>query len=322
PSEIEEVILVGGQTRMPKIVERVKEYFGREPHQGVNPDEVVAVGAAVQAGVLSGEAQDVLLLDVTPLTLGIETLGGIRTPLIERNTTVPTGKSQIFSTAADSQTSVEINVLQGEREMASDNKPLGRFILDGIPPAPRGMPQVEVKFDIDSNGILNVSAKDKASGKEQSIKITGSTGLSKDEVEKMTVEAEKHAEEDRIKKEQVEARNLADNLCYTAEKSLKDASDKVSEDIKKEIEEKVKAIRDILATASAEELKTKTEDLSQSMQKIGEQLNKQQQDQPQAGGPQPGQGSGGGGRRSPEASAEGEEKKDDQEPQEGEIVKE
>ena len=270
PSEIEQVILVGGQTRMPKIVETVKEIFGREPHKGVNPDEVVAIGAAIQAGVLGGDVKDVLLLDVTPLTLGIETLGGIRTPLIERNTTVPTSKTQIFSTAADNQTSVEVNVLQGEREMAADNKSLGRFILDGIPPSPRGVPQVEVKFDIDANGILNVSAKDKATNKEQSIRITGSTGISKEEAEKMRQEAEKYAEEDRKRKEQVEARNIADTLCYTAERTLKDAGDKVSADLKKEVEEKVKALRSILATASTEDLKQKTEDLSQSLQKVGQ----------------------------------------------------
>jgi len=270
PSEIEQVVLVGGQTRMPKVIETVKEFFGREPHKGVNPDEVVAVGAAIQAGVLGGEVKDVLLLDVTPLTLGIETLGGIRTPLIERNTTIPTSATQIFSTAADNQTSVEINVLQGEREMAADNKSLGRFILDGIPPAPRGVPQIEVKFDIDANGILHVSAKDKATGKEQKITITGSTGLSKEEIERMTREAELHAEEDRKRREQVEARNIADNLCYTAEKTLKEAGDKVSADLKKEVEDKVKALRGILATASTEELKQKTEDLSQSLQKVGQ----------------------------------------------------
>ncbi len=288
-SEIEQVILVGGQTRMPKIVETVKNFFGREPHKGVNPDEVVAVGAAIQAGVLGGEVKDVLLLDVTPLTLGIETLGGIRTPLIERNTTIPTSKTQIFSTAADNQTSVEVNVLQGEREMAADNKSLGRFILGGIPPSPRGVPQVEVKFDIDANGILNVAAKDKATSKEQKITITGSTGLAKDEVEKMTRDAEAHAAEDLKKKEQVEARNIADTLCYTAEKTLKDAGDKVSADLKKEVEEKVKALRSVLATASTEELKQKTEDLSQSLQKVGQAMYGSASS-PQAGpqGPQSG----------------------------------
>src|SRR6266700_3307539 len=222
-SEIEEVILVGGMTRMPKVIEAVTKFFGKEPNRSVNPDEVVAIGAAIQAGVLQGEVKDVLLLDVTPLSLGIETLGGVSTPLIGRNTTIPTSKSQVFSTAADNQTQVEINVLQGERPMATDNKSLGRFILDGIPPAPRGVPQVEVTFDIDASGILSVKAKDKASGKEQSIKITGSTGLSKDEVEKMTKEAEIHAQEDAEKKDRIEAKNAADSLIFTAEKSLKDA---------------------------------------------------------------------------------------------------
>ena len=213
-SDIDEIILVGGMTRMPKVVEEVTKFFGKEPNRSVNPDEVVAIGAAVQAGVLGGEVKDVLLLDVTPLTLGLETLGSVSTPLINRNTTIPTSKSQVFSTAADNQTQVEINVLQGERPMASDNKSLGRFILDGIPPAPRGVPQVEVTFDIDANGILNVKAKDKASGKEQSIKITGSTGLSKDEVEKMTKEAELHAKEDEEKKNRIEVRNHADALNF------------------------------------------------------------------------------------------------------------
>jgi molecular chaperone DnaK len=269
-TDIDEVILVGGMTRMPKIVEVVSKFFGKEPNRSVNPDEVVAIGAAVQAGVLGGEVKDVLLLDVTPLTLGLETLGGVSTPLINRNTTIPTSKSQVFSTAADNQTQVEINVLQGERPMAADNKSLGRFILDGIPPAPRGVPQVEVTFDIDANGILNVKAKDKASGKEQSIKITGSTGLSKEEVEKMTKEAEMHAKEDEEKKEKIEVRNHADALLFTAEKSLKDAGDKISSEIKKDVEEKMTALKDILDSGSKEDLETKTKDLSDSLQKIGE----------------------------------------------------
>jgi len=235
---IDEVIMVGGMTRMPKINEVVKEYFGKDPHKGINPDEVVAVGAAIQGGVLGGDVKDVLLLDVTPLTLGIETLGGVSTPLIKRNTTIPTSASQVFSTAADNQTTVEINVLQGEREMAGDNKSLGRFVLDGIPPSPRGVPQVEVMFDIDANGLINVSAKDKASNKEQKITIQGGTGLSDDEIEKMVHDAESFAEDDKKKKEEVEARNIADSLVYTAEKSLKDAGDKVPDDIKSEIEEK------------------------------------------------------------------------------------
>ncbi|MBI3559029.1 Hsp70 family protein, partial [Candidatus Gottesmanbacteria bacterium] len=265
-ADIDEVVLVGGMTRMPKVVEAVTKFFGKEANKSVNPDEVVAVGAAVQGGVLGGEVKDVLLLDVTPLTLGIETLGGVSTPLINRNTTIPSSKSQVFSTAADNQTQVEINVLQGERPMASDNKSLGRFVLDGIPPAPRGVPQIEVSFDIDASGILAVKAKDKATGKEQSIKITGSTGLSKDEVEKMTKEAEAHATEDAKKKEEIDVKNNADALIFTAEKTLKDAGDKVASDVKKEVEEKIAALK----KAAPEELKTKTEDLSQALQKVGQ----------------------------------------------------
>lgn len=279
--DIDEVVLVGGMTRMPKIVETVTKFFGKEPNKSVNPDEVVAVGAAVQGGVLGGEVKDVLLLDVTPLTLGIETLGGVSTPLIEKNTTIPASKSQVFSTAADNQTQVEINVLQGERPMATDNKSLGRFILDGIPPAPRGVPQVEVTFDIDANGILNVKAQDKASGKEQSIKITGSTGLTKEEVERMTKEAEAHAEEDAKKKEVVEAKNQADSLIFTAEKSLADAGDKVPEDLKKDTEEKIKALKDILDTGSKEDLEAKTKELSDSLQKVGQAMSAQGQTGPQ-----------------------------------------
>ncbi len=269
-ADVQEVILVGGMTRMPKIVEVVEKFFGKEANRSVNPDEVVAVGAAVQAGVLGGEVKDVLLLDVTPLTLGIETLGSVSTPLIERNTTIPTSKSQVFSTAGDNQTQVEINVLQGERPMAADNKSLGRFILEGIPPSPRGVPQIEVTFDIDSNGILNVSAKDKATGKENKIQITGSTGLSKEEVEKMTKEAELNAKEDEEKRGKIEARNHADSLIFTSEKSLKDAGDKVTPEVKTEVEEKIKALRDILDSGSKEELETKTNELSESLQKVGQ----------------------------------------------------
>ena len=268
-SKVDEVVLVGGMTRMPKVQQRVREFFGKEPHKGVNPDEVVAVGAAIQGGVLGGEVKDVLLLDVTPLSLGIETLGGVMTPLIQRNTTVPTAKTEVFSTAGDSQTSVEINVLQGERPMAADNKSLGRFILDGIPPAPRGVPQVEVAFDIDANGILHVSAKDKATNKEQKITITGSTGLNKDEVERMQKEAELHAQEDKVRKELVEARNIADNMCYTAEKTLREAGDKVEPALKTEIEDKVKDLRSVLQTAEVADLRKKTEELSLALQKIG-----------------------------------------------------
>jgi molecular chaperone DnaK len=269
-SEIDEIVMVGGMTRMPKVNEVVKNFFGKEPHKGVNPDEVVAIGAAIQGGVLGGDVKDVLLLDVTPLTLGIETLGGIMTPLIKRNMTIPTSASQVFSTAADNQPSVEINVLQGEREMATDNKSLGRFILDGILPAPRGVPQVEVTFDIDANGMINVSAKDKASNKEQKITIQGGTGLSDEEIERMVKDAELHAQEDKKKKEQIEARNMADGMTYTAEKALKDAGEKVPADVKEEVEGKIKSVRDVLQTAETEELKQKTQELSDSMQKIGQ----------------------------------------------------
>jgi len=278
-SDINEVILVGGMTRMPMVQAKVKEYFGKEPHLGVNPDEVVALGAAVQAGVLQGDVKDVLLLDVTPLTLGLETMGGIRTPLIERNTTIPTSKSQIFSTAADNQTSVEIHILQGEREMAADNKTLGRFILDGIPPAPRGMPQVEVSFDIDANGILNVKATDKASGKEQHITITASTSLSDEEVEKMKADAATHAEEDKKKKEMIETRNLADQLVFTAEKAMKDAGDKIGDDVKKPIQEKIDALKKVKDGDDKEAIAKASEELSKEMQKIGEILNKMAQEQ-------------------------------------------
>lgn len=283
PKDIGEVVLVGGMTRMPAVQNAVEKFFGKEPHRGINPDEVVAIGAAIQGGVLGGEVKDVLLLDVTPLTLGIETLGSVSTPLIPRNTTIPSSKSETFSTASDNQTSVEINVLQGERPMAADNKSLGRFILDGIPPAPRGVPQVEVTFDIDANGILNVSAKDKASGKEQKITITGSTGLDKDEVEKMTKEAEANAEADKKKKEEIETRNHADTLVYTAEKSLKDAGDKVPADVKTEVEDKIKAVKEA-KDASLEDLKTKADALAESLQKIGSAMYK---DQPASGAQEP-----------------------------------
>ncbi|MEK7605191.1 MAG: molecular chaperone DnaK [Patescibacteria group bacterium] len=301
--DIDEIVLVGGMTRMPKIVETVSKFFGKEPNKSVNPDEVVAIGAAVQGGVLSGDVKDVLLLDVTPLTLGIETMGSVSTPLITRNTTIPSSKSQVFSTAADNQTQVEINILQGERPMAADNKSLGRFILDGIPPAPRGMPQIEVTFDIDASGILNVTAKDKASGKEQSIKIQGSTGLSKEEVERMTKEAELHAAEDEEKKAAVEVRNQADSLIFTAEKSLKDAGDKVGEDVKKEVEEKIKAVKDILDSGSKEDIEAKTKDLSDSLMKIGEAMNKQEETASDAAGAKGTEGA-----------------KDSDEPVEGEVV--
>lgn len=274
--DIHEVILVGGQTRMPLIQKRVEEFFKKKPNVSVNPDEVVALGAAVQAGVLQGEVRDVLLLDVTPLSFGIETLGGVATKLIEKNTTVPTSKSQIFSTAADNQTSVEVHVVQGERGMAADNKSLGRFILSGIPPSPRGMPQVEVTFDIDANGILNVKAKDKATGKEQSIRIEASSGLSKEEIEKMKKDAEMHAGEDSKKKELIEKKNIAETLIYTTEKALKDAGDKVPKDDKKNIEDKLEALKKAKDGDDIEAMKKATDELSQAAQKIGEILYKAQ----------------------------------------------
>ncbi len=277
PSDIQDIILVGGQTRMPKIQEEVKKFFGKEPHKGVNPDEVVAIGAAIQAGVIGGDVSDVVLLDVTPLTLGLETLGGVRTPLIERNTTIPTSKSQTFSTAADNQTQVEINVLQGEREMAADNRSLGRFILDGIPPAPRGVPQVEVTFDIDSNGILNVTAKDKTSGKEQKITIQNSTNLSEEEVEKMKADAEKHAEDDKRKKDLVEARNQAQSVVFELEKQLKEYGEKLEKKDKEVIEENVKKLEELVKSedATKEELEKASEETLTSAQKIGEVMRKE-----------------------------------------------
>ncbi|HNV44986.1 MAG TPA: molecular chaperone DnaK [Candidatus Woesebacteria bacterium] len=276
--DIDEVILVGGMTRMPKVQEVVKDFFGKEPHKGVNPDEVVAVGAAVQAGVIAGDVTDVVLLDVTPLTLGLETLGGIRTPLIDRNTTIPTSKSQIFSTAADNQTQVEINVLQGEREMAADNKSLGRFILDGIPPAPRGIPQIEVTFDIDSNGILNVSAKDKNSGKEQKITIQNSTNLSDEEVEKMKSEAEKFAEADKAKRELIETKNKANSVAFEIEKQLKEYGEKLEKADKEKIETDIKALKDLAAKedVTKEELEKAIDATFASAQKIGEVMQKAQ----------------------------------------------
>ncbi|MEK7121647.1 MAG: Hsp70 family protein, partial [Patescibacteria group bacterium] len=275
--EINEVVLVGGQTRMPAIQESVKKFFGKEPHIGVNPDEVVAVGAAIQGGILAGDVKDVLLLDVIPLALGIETLGGVATKLIEKNTTVPTARTQVFSTAADNQTSVEIHITQGERAMAADNKSLGRFILDGIPPSLRGMPQVEVTFDVDANGILNVTAKDKATGKANSIKITASSGLSKEEVEKMKKEAAAHEADDKVKKEGVEAKNIAEQLVYTSEKALKDAGDKVPAELRKAIEDKISDLKRAKDGSDLAAIKTASEALSVEIQKIGQYMQQNQQ---------------------------------------------
>jgi molecular chaperone DnaK len=295
PAQVDEVILVGGQTRMPLVQEKVKQFSGKEPHKGVNPDEVVAVGAAIQAGVLKGEVKDVLLLDVTPLTLGIETLGGVATTLIPRNTTIPTSKSQIFSTAADNQPSVEIHVLQGERPMAADNRTLGRFMLDGILPAPRGVPQIEVSFDIDANGILNVKAHDKGTGREQKITITASSGLSKEEIEKMQRESEQHATEDAKRREEVETRNLADTLAYTAEKTLRDNKDKISDELNKEVEEKVKAVKDALQGTDINAIRQATQELNEVMQKVGSAVYQQQPPPPPGGeSPPSGEGEGGG----------------------------
>lgn len=282
--DIDEVILVGGQTRMPAIREAVRNLFGKEPHMGINPDEVVAIGAATQAGILQGDVKDVLLLDVTPLSLGIETLGGVFTRLIEKNTTIPTSKTQIFSTAADNQTSVEVHVLQGEREMAADNKTLAKFILDGIPPAPRGVPKIEVTFDIDANGILNVKAVDKATGKSQSVRVEASTSLSKEEVERLRREAEAHAEEDRKKRELAEARNQAEALVYTAEKFLRDAGSKVPDDVGKEIHEKIESLKRVIAGDDEEAIKKSAEELSRALQKIGELLYKESKDSDGASG--------------------------------------
>ncbi len=286
-SDIDEVILVGGMTRMPRVQQLVKELFGRDPHKGVNPDEVVAIGAAIQAGVLTGDVKDVLLLDVTPLSLGIETLGGVTTKLIERNTTIPTRKSQIFSTAADNQTAVSIHVLQGEREMAMDNRTLGKFDLVGIPPAPRGMPQIEVTFDIDANGIVHVSAKDLGTGKEQKIRIESSSGLSESEIDKMVKDGESHAEEDEKKKHLVEARNKGDQLIYTTEKTLKEHGDKVGEEDKKKIEEAIEKLQGALKTDEPGIIDQKCEELMQTSHKLAEELYKQSTAEQQAAGPQP-----------------------------------
>jgi len=311
--KIDEVVLVGGMTRMPLVIEKVKEFFKKEPNRSVNPDEVVAIGATIQAGVLTGETKDVVLLDVTPLTLGVETLGGVLTPLITRNTTIPTAKSEVFSTAGDNQTQVEIHILQGERPMARDNKSLGRFVLEGIPPAPRGVPQVEVTFDIDASGILTVTAKDKATGKSQAIKITGSTGLTKDEIEKMKEEAEKNAQQDQEVKDKIEARNKADNMIYVSEKSLKDAGDKAPKDIKEAVEKKIKDLKSVLEKGSKEDLENKTKGLSDELQKIGQYMYKDQKQPGQASSDQPSSKDNG-------KTEEG-NKKEETKVEEGEVVK-
>jgi molecular chaperone DnaK len=297
-NEIDAVLLVGGMTRMPAVQEAVKSFFGKEPNRGVNPDEVVALGAAIQAGVLGGDVKDILLLDVTPLSLGVETLGGVATPMIERNTTIPARKTQVYSTATDNQTQVEIHVVQGERPMAADNKSLGKFILDGIPPAPRGMPQIEVTFDIDANGILNVSAMDKASGREQKITITASSGLSETEIDRMVQEAQQHASEDAQRKEQVEARNQAESTIFAAEKLLRDFSDKLPEDAKKSTQEKIDSLRKALEGDDINRIKSETEALSQHIQQLGGQMY----EQPAAGGAAPGtEGTtGGDGKKGPD----------------------
>ena len=292
PADIDEVILVGGMTRMPKVQQKVKEIFGKEPHKGVNPDEVVAMGAAIQGGVLRGEVKDVLLLDVTPLSLGIETLGGVFTKLIEKNTTIPTKKSQIFSTAADSQTAVSIHVLQGERDMAADNKTIGRFDLVGIPPAPRGIPQIEVTFDIDANGIMHVSAKDLGTGKEQSIRITASSGLSEQEIQQLVKDAESHAEEDKKKRDLAEARNTADGLVYTTEKSLAEFSDKIDPAAKSDVEQALAKVKKAMEGTDAEAIKSATDELTKASHKLAEMIYAQASSGAGPQGPEAGPGPG------------------------------
>ena len=305
-AQINEVILVGGQTRMPLVQEKVKQFFNKEPHKGVNPDEVVAIGAAIQAGVLKGEVKEVLLLDVTPLTLGIETLGGVATSLITRNTTIPTSKSQIFSTAADNQPSVDIHVLQGERPMSADNRTLGRFILDGVLPAPRGLPQIEVTFDIDANGILNVKAVDKGTGREQKITITASSGLNKEEIDKMQKDAEMHAAEDNKRREEVEARNMADTLAYTAEKTLRDNKDKIPAELNQEVEAKISEVRSALQGSDVAAIQKASQELNEMMQKVGAAVYQQPPPPPEGEAPPEQEGGGDGGGEEGEGAVEGE----------------
>ncbi|MFL5456827.1 MAG: molecular chaperone DnaK, partial [Myxococcales bacterium] len=307
PKEIDEVVLVGGSTRVPKIQQLVKDFFGKEPNRSVNPDEVVAIGAAVQGGVLTGEVKDILLLDVTPLTLSIETLGGVATPLIPRNTTIPTRKSEVFSTAGDGQTSVEVHVLQGERPMGRDNKTLGRFHLDGIPPAPRGVPQIEVTFDIDANGIVHVAAKDRATGKENKITITASSGMNKDDIDKAVREAKEHEAEDKARREEIETRNRADSLAYATEKSLKELGDKVPAGMKSDLEGKIKAVKDALAGSDMEAIKSATDSLLQASHKMAEEAYKAAGGAPGAGPSASGEPAGGG----DQGQAPGGGKKDD-----------
>jgi len=311
--DIQEVILVGGMTRMPKVIEEVEKFFGKEPNRTVNPDEVVAIGAAIQAGVIAGDVKDVVLLDVTPLTLGVETLGGVMTPLITRNTTVPTSKSEVFSTAADNQTSVEIHVLQGERPMAADNKSLGRFILEGIPPAPRGIPQVEVKFDLDANGILTVNAKDKASGKEQSIRITGSTGLTDEEIEKMKKTAEEHKESDQKLKELIEVRNQADSLIYTAEKSLKDAGDKVPADLVNKVKDNIDQLKKVKDKDDKEAINAAISQLNEELSKVGQHMYQKKEETAEPTNTSDN-------KEEPNGKAEPEKKSDKAKVEEGEVV--
>jgi molecular chaperone DnaK len=307
PNQIDEIILVGGMTRVPRVQKLVNDLFGKEGHKGVNPDEVVAIGAAIQGGVLSGDVTDVLLLDVTPLTLGIETLGGVMTQMIQANTTIPTKKSEIYSTASDSQPSVEINVLQGERPMAVDNRTLGRFHLDGIPPAPRGVPQIEVTFDIDANGMLHVSAKDKATSKEQSIRITSSSGLSKEEVEKMKNDAQAHSSEDKKRKEEIEVKNQADNLVFQTRKQLKDLADKMPADTKAKVESAANALEEAIKTNNAVEIKAKMETLNTAWNEASSKMYESAKSQPGAGGPQQGPEQPGGEQQQQQAPPSGDQ---------------